>query len=212
MPSVSLVWWTDALSLEACERWSVAKLGYSSDPRFFSHACCTTFCWTRGRDGVRGQRSEVRQCLSFRALSSCQMPQGPPVRAYALGDAASGEAEVEVRTIPLMLLSVSQPGTEPGLASINSSTSGDIAIRQLLLLVPKATEKATGFCREFRTGTPTLPLISQEMGLFFLTLSCRDPLHQQLWLFVPCLHSCSLLYLELSMTVFLLYQGLGDGV
>lgn len=72
------------------------------------------------------------------------MPQGPPVRACALDDAASREAEAEVRKIPLMLLSVSQPGTEPGLASINSSTSGDIAIRQLLLLVPKAAEKATG--------------------------------------------------------------------
>lgn len=59
---------------------------------------------------------------------------------------------------------------------------------------------------------PEIPLISQEMVLFFLTLSCRDPLHQQLWLFVPCLHSCSLLYLELSMTVSPLFQGLGDGV
>lgn len=48
-----------------------------------------------------------------------------------------------MRKIPLMLLSASQLGTEPGLASINSSTSGDIAIRQLLLLVPKAAEKAT---------------------------------------------------------------------
>lgn len=144
MPSVSLVWGADALSLEAYERWSVAKLGCSFVPPFFPHACCTTFCWTQGRDGVRGQGSEVRQCLSFRALSSCQMPQGPPVRACALDDAASGEAEAEVRKIPLMLLSVSQSGTEPGLASINSSTSGDIAIRQLLLLVPKAAEKATG--------------------------------------------------------------------
>lgn len=112
-------------------------------PSFHMPAAQLSAGWTQGRDGVRGQRSEVRQCLSFRALSSCQMPQGPPVRACALGDAASGEAEAEVRKIPLMLLSASQLGTEPGLASINSSTSGDIAIRQLLLLVPKAAEKAT---------------------------------------------------------------------
>lgn len=66
---VSLVWWAEALSLEACQRWGEAKLVCLLVPPFFHAPACTTFRWIQGRARVRGQRSEVRQCLSFRALS-----------------------------------------------------------------------------------------------------------------------------------------------
>lgn len=69
-----------------------------------------------------------------------QARQGPLDRAP--NGAPSEQAGADVKMIPLILLSVSQPGTEPGLASINSLMPGDIATRQLLQLLPKPAERA----------------------------------------------------------------------
>lgn len=88
--------------------------------------------------GIRGQEAPLLESL-------CQMSQsirGPLDRAP--NGAPPEEAGADVKLIPLILLSVSQLGTEPGLASINSFTSGDIATRQLLLLLPKPAEGAKG--------------------------------------------------------------------